>query len=79
MKVYAVITNGEEVKGELEGVYSNLEDATAKYESIIEDWETWAEEDEVETDESEDHRFYCMTNFDEDEYLEVKIVEAELK
>lgn len=79
MRVYAVITNGNEVQGELEGVYSNLEDAAAKYESVIEDWETWAEGDEVEIDEDEDHRFYCMTNFGQDEHLEVKIVETELQ
>lgn len=78
MKVYVVITNGQ-VNGEVEGVYSNLEDAEDKYEEIIENLENWAEDDEVETDESSDHRFYCMTNFDQDEYNEIKIVEMELQ
>lgn len=79
MKVYVVITNGEEVKGQVEGVYSNLEDAEDKYEELIEELENWAEDDEVETDESDDHRFYCMTNFDQDEYNEVVLVERELQ
>lgn len=79
MKVYVVITNGEEAKGEVEGVFQNFEDADTTYEEIIEDWERWAEGDEVETDESSDHRFYCMTNFSQDKYMEVKIIEKELQ
>lgn len=79
MKVYVVITNGEDCKGKVEGVFQDFEDADSAYEEIIYDWERWAEGDEVETDESSDHRFYCMTNFSKDEYLEVKIVEHELR
>jgi hypothetical protein len=78
MKVYVVITNGKEVKGQVEGVFEEYEDANSRYKEIIEDWERWAEGDEVETDESIEHIFYCMTNFSQDEYMEVKIVEREL-
>lgn len=76
MKVYVVITNGE-INGEVEGVYSKYKDAQAKMRELVKELESWAEEDEVETDIGKD--FYCMTNFDQDEYNEVKIVEKELQ
>ena len=77
MKVYVVITNGAEVKGSVEGVYLNYDDADTKFEEIIEDWEKWSDGDEVEVNEDKD--FYSMLNLTEDEYLELKIIEKEVK
>jgi len=71
MTVYIVITNGE-VKGELEGVYQTYEDAKRKFNEIKEDWKLWAEGNECEEDDEED--YYSLTNYDEDEFLELKLI-----
>lgn len=77
MKVYVVITNGEEIKGQVEGVFAKEEDARAKFNELINELRDWAEDDEIEEDATANS--YCQTNFDQDEYNEVKIVESEVK
>lgn len=75
MKVYVVITNGE-VAGEVEGVYTSLAAAKAKFREIKKDWRAWAagadDKEEIVEDE-----FYSI--YHDDEYLEVKICRTELQ
>ena len=77
-KVYVVITSNDcEVRGEVEGVFTTHKKAVAKFDEIKDDWLTWAEGDDIEENEEKD--FYCLTNNDVGEYMEVKIVEAFLE
>lgn len=76
MKVYIVITNGQ-VNGQVEGVFAKEEDARVKFNELINELRDWAEDDEIEEDATSNS--YCQTNFDQDEYNEVKIVESEVK
>lgn len=75
MKVYVVITNGEDIKGELEGVYQNYEDARKEFEEIKQGWLDWAGDDVIEKNEYNDN-FTLETS---DEYMEVKIETAEVQ
>lgn len=77
MKVYVVITNGEAIKGHVEGVFAKEEDARAKVNELVKDLKEWSLDDEIEEDETENS--YCQTNFDQDEYNEVVLVERELQ
>ena len=77
MKVYVVITNGEEIKGQVEGVYTLHDKAKEKFQELVWELREWAKGGNFEEDE--DLGFYCQTNYDEDEYNEVKIVERELE
>ena len=77
-KVYVVITSNDcEVRGEVEGVFTTHKKAVAKFDEIKDDWLTWAEGDDIEENEEKD--FYCLTDNDVGEYMEVKIVEAFLE
>lgn len=76
MKVYIVITNGT-VNGCVEGVFAKEEDARAKVNKLVKDLKEWSLDDEIEEDETANS--YCQTNFDQDEYNEVVLVERELQ
>ena len=77
-KVYVVITSNDcEVRGEVEGVFTTHKKAVTKFNEIKDDWLTWAEGDDIEENEEKD--FYCLTDNDVGEYMEVKIVEAFLE
>lgn len=77
MKVYIVITNGEEVKGEVEGVFAKKADAKKKFNKIKKDWKDWAKGSEYDYESGRD--YFSLTSFDYDEFMEVMIKTAEIK
>ena len=77
MKVYVVISNGEAVKGAVEGVFVEKPNARKCFRGIVKDWKQWSKGDDVEIEKHTD--YFSLVNYDKDETVEVFIVEKELQ
>ena len=70
MIIYLVISNGD-VNGEVDGAYFKYGDAKAKFDEIKQNWLDYAKDSNYDYEDEDD--YFSITNFDTDEFMEVRI------